>query len=51
MFGVLLKVGGAVSGNVAWGVDMDGDGGDGETFSSDDPCCTREGGISASSGI
>ena len=51
MFGVLLKVGGAVGGNVAWGVDVDGDGGDREAFARDDPCCTRQGGVSASSGI
>ena len=44
-------IGGAVGGNVAWGVDVDGDGGDREAFSRDDPCCTRQGGVSASSGI
>ena len=30
MLGVFLKVGGAVGGNVAWGLDVDGDGGDRE---------------------
>ena len=51
MFGVLLKVEGAVGGNVVLGVGVDGGVGDRESFSRDDPCCTREGGISASSGI
>ena len=51
MFGIFLKVGGAVGGNVAWGVDVDGDGGGREVFARDDLCSFCKGGVSASSGI